>query len=669
MLKKQPRSALLQLDTVNQLAIRAAGPRYTPGVKPGAPNIAIEYLVDAFDALALVDGWRDRMRQHAAAIAKENEHREVLINRLFRRRSATPSQLLLQVSELLVLKDPQLVRQGVFQLRRNCDRVVGRIRQESEKLWDLLRTLPEGPASNDERGRIQSDARVLDDLARTVEGLVDYLRGVPGELLSDKSTLLLLGSWGTGKTHLLCDIAKQRIEAGAPALLVMASSIPRTVNLLDGTASATGLAISGVELLQELNRLGKTTNTRCLLMFDAINEGDRETWRQQLQSIAATVSTFPHVGLVVSCRRPFNESMVTQEAGQYLATIEHYGFQDQEFDAQLEFFSFYDLPAPSIPLITPEFTRPLFLKILCEALKDLSKRSQKRKLREVASGQKGMTYVLEYYTREVGKAIEDDLRLPRNACWGALKGGAINRGLAGKMAVQASDWLCTDDAIATVAECLSLSRSQAEEVMHRFITDGLLAEEIRWLDTGSATGVQFAYQRFGDHLIARHLLDAHLMTTSEASIRRCFYANRPLGRPFRIDRWGRQFESPGIAAAVMLEFPERMKRSALSHELLTYLPRSRQLVDPVKQVFVEGLYWRSADAFTTDTDRIVNVFLTRTDAWTRNEMFDVLVGLATRPDHPYSAVRLEHYLAQQSMSARDRTWSEFLRWSGPQSNA
>jgi len=176
MLKKQPRSALLQLDTVNQLAIRAAGPRYTPGVKPGAPNIAIEYLVDAFDALALVDGWRDRMRQHAAAIAKENEHREVLINRLFRRRSATPSQLLLQVSELLVLKDPQLVRQGVFQLRRNCDRVVGRIRQESEKLWDLLRTLPEGPASNDERGRIQSDARVLDDLARTVEGLVDYLR-------------------------------------------------------------------------------------------------------------------------------------------------------------------------------------------------------------------------------------------------------------------------------------------------------------------------------------------------------------------------------------------------------------------------------------------------------------------------------------------------------------
>jgi hypothetical protein len=119
----------------------------------------------------------------------------------------------------------------------------------------------------------------------------------------------------------------------------------------------------------------------------------------------------------------------------------------------------------------------------------------------------------------------------------------------------------------------------------------------------------------------------------------------------------------------MLEFPERMKRSALSHELLTYLPRSRQLVDPVKQVFVEGLYWRSADAFTTDTDRIVNVFLTRTDAWTRNEMFDVLVGLATRPDHPYSAVRLEHYLAQQSMSARDRTWSEFLRWSGPQSNA
>jgi len=131
-------------------------------------------------------------------------------------------------------------------------------------------------------------------------------------------------------------------------------------------------------------------------------------------------------------------------------------------------------------------------------------------------------------------------------------------------------------------------------------------------------------------LIARHLLDAHLVTDTEQALRRCFYRNRPLGAPFRLDEWGRQFEEPGIAAALMLEFPERMKRSPFSHELLRYLPKATQLVAPIKDVFLEGLYWRSAGAFTEDTDRLVSFFLTRVDDWTRDETFEVLVGLATR---------------------------------------
>jgi hypothetical protein len=118
----------------------------------------------------------------------------------------------------------------------------------------------------------------------------------------------------------------------------------------------------------------------------------------------------------------------------------------------------------------------------------------------------------------------------------------------------------------------------------------------------------------------------------------------------------------------MLEFPERMKRSPLSHELLGYLPRATQLVDPVRDVFLDGLYWRSADAFTDETHRLIGFFLTQSDEWTRDEAFEVLVGLATRPTHPYSAERLEGYLARETMVSRDQTWSEFLRRSDEQGN-
>ena len=70
--------------------------------------------------------------------------------------------------------------------------------------------------------------------------LVEYLDGPSGRFLRGENGLLLLGSWGTGKTHLLCDIARQRLQAGAPALLVMASSLPSGADVLDGIALPLG---------------------------------------------------------------------------------------------------------------------------------------------------------------------------------------------------------------------------------------------------------------------------------------------------------------------------------------------------------------------------------------------------------------------------------------------
>lgn len=661
--------ALAQLGTANEVAIRDAGPRYTPGLDPDAPNIEIGYLVDAFDALSLVDGWRTRAQELAERITKACEYQERLLARIFRGRRATPVSLVDDVRALRELDDPTVLRRAAAHLQRNGQRVVKRLQDNEDALWEQLRTLPDDEANRDQRGRVQSERRAVGEVRAEAQELLEYLDGPSGRFLRGENSLLLLGSWGTGKTHLLCDIARQRLKTGAPALLVMASSLPTGSDLLDGIASSTGLAASGAELLSELERLGKATKTRALLMIDAINEGNQEAWRRQLPRLARCVSERPQVGLVVSCRRPFDEAIVTEQAASRLLSLDHYGFQDQEFDAQLEYFSFYKLPAPSVPLITPEFTRPLFLKILCEGLKDLGRRSQQQKLREVASGQKGMTYVLEYYTKKIGRAVERDLGLASGGCWLALKGGQADAGLAGRMAASGSDWLSKDEALVSLQATLSLTEQQADEVLQRFIHEGLLAAAARRDDDSTLiSGVQFSYQRFGDHLIARHLLDTHLVTDTEQGLRRCFYSNRPLGAPFRLDQWGRQFEEPGIAAALMLEFPERMKRSPFSRELLSYLPKTRRLVTPVKDVFLEGLYWRSADAFTDETDRLVSFFLTRVDDWTRDETFEVLVGLATRPTHPYSATRLETYLAAQTMASRDRTWSEYLRRTDEQSN-
>ena len=96
------------------------------------------------------------------------------------------------------------------------------------------------------------------------------------------------------------------------------------------------------------------------------------------------------------------------------------------------------------------------------------------------------------------------------------------------------------------------------------VSDGLMAEDMRYVDGSYEMVLTFPYQRFADHLIARHLLDKHLNTDSEATVRRSLYANRPLGALFFVEGWSSQYAEPGLASAIMLEFPERVKRLGLN---------------------------------------------------------------------------------------------------------
>jgi hypothetical protein len=337
---------------------------------------------------------------------------------------------------------------------------------------------------------------------------------------------------------------------------------------------------------------------------------------------------------------------------------------DREFDAQVSFFDYYGLTAPDVPLLSAEFSNPLFLKVLCKSLLGLAAGTQKQRWKEFAAGQKGMTYVLERFVKHVGGPIESDFYLPGNACWKLLKGSSQGPGIAGLMAQKGRHWLSRDQAIASIAQQLTVENEMAADILERLITDGILNETVHRLNSEPVEvveAVEVAYQRFGDHLIARHLLEKHLDTGSEETIRRCFYANRPLGAPFRLSQWGHEFESPGVAAALMLELPERLKQKNVPKELVSYIPKARRLLHPIKGIFLDGLYFRGESAFVDDTHRMVLQLLRDSGDDVAHETLEVLVGLASRGSHGYNSYWLRDYLAAFPMNRRDMFWSEFVR--------
>jgi DNA replication protein DnaC len=650
-----------KLNRIANQQIQLAGPRYSPGVIGNAPNIEIEPLMLALDSLAFDERFVEQVKGLEKELTERLKYNSEAV-RVFAKRRRKPETLL---SAMVDLQDssPATARVFLSNVRRLTRAITKRLEARQTELSAQIDAIKDEEKTRPLQSALSDIRRLLQPL-RMVD---DFLAAEPCRLLVE-NRLLILGDWGTGKTHFLCDMTRRRIRRQKTTLFVLAQHLPTGVEPLQAICQLTGLESTPAKLLRRLDRAGKAEGARALIIIDGINEGDREAWRASLLKISSEAKRYQNVGFVLSCRRPFNEQMVSAKASAQWVAIEHPGFGSVEFDAQVEFFQFYNIPAPQVPLLTEEFSRPLFLKILCETIRELSQRGKKEYLKSLASGQKGMTKALEDFVRHIGAKIEKDLGLAGGTCWRLLKGDVVGGQLVGitlTMANTVLDYVTRGEALAAIGAVTGRTTvGDAEAVLHRMLTDGLLMETSRWSHQAqlSIAGISLPYQRFSDHLIARHLLKT-LKTGSEVAIRRSFYRNRPLGKVFELTLGGHNFVMPGIASAIMLEFPERVKNQLPpdERELVFLLPKNRRLVNPVRQAFLSGLHWRAVESFTKQTNHLIDLFLSGSDEYRRREVLEILVELATRPGHPASAQRLMKFLAGMKMPDRDLMWSEYLR--------
>lgn len=186
--------------------------------------------------------------------------------------------------------------------------------------------------------------------------------------------------------------------------------------------------------------------------------------------------------------------------------IIHRGFDEQEFDAQAEFFRYYKVPLPEVPLLDDEFSRPLTLRLICESFRGLETKKLKEGFHGVASGQKGMTYVLESFVNRIAEPIEKRYGLPRKACWELLKGrrGIADpraAGFAGHMAVTLREYVGRRAAHRIVrAHFSALSPRRRRQLLEDMRISGLLDEDYIWTSSGgkpkSVSVFRLPYQRF-----------------------------------------------------------------------------------------------------------------------------------------------------------------------------
>jgi hypothetical protein len=376
--------------------------------------------------------------------------------------------------------------------------------------------------------------------------------------LSNDRLLLVSGEAGAGKSHLLADFVTARCDAGFPALLVLGGTL---VNgdpwrqLIDGWDLP---GVSRETVLGALDAAAEATGGRAVLVVDALNEGPGTAfWRTHLRGFVQAVAAFPRIVVILSCRTIYLPGLGLSPSAPDLPRLEHPGFAQD--NAAERYLAMRGVDSPGMPVLGPELSNPLFLKTCCDLL-------ERRQLTRFPDGIRGVTSIFDFYIDAITFALQERMGLDPLQ---SLPEQAIST-IAEALAVRPGGRLSMTEAARLLESLLPSHGRSDSSLLHQ-----LVAENVLTVEEDPATGlagrtIRFAFERFSDHMIARHLLDTYWDAANPSA---AFQAGPLADKVFGPDAtdWA------GVVEAIAVHLPER---SGLE------LPDARPQPDCTGQVFL-----------------------------------------------------------------------------------
>lgn len=469
---------------------------------------------------------------------------------------------------------------------------------------------------------------------------------------------LVLGEAGSGKSHVLGQIASKRLEQYLPTILVLGQDFG---DAPFWTQLGQLLGINGNsadEILGPLNAAGERLGARTLILIDAINEGvGAHYWKNWLHSVVASVQSYPFLATVISCRDVYAEYAIPKALRESLPQYYIQGFYSAEEKerAAIQYLDKKGISRPNTPWLSPEFSNPLFLKSASEALAAKGATEFPRGLYGVSQL---MALYMDSFSTRMGVPSSTSDEISRS-----LK--RLVNAISMQMAEDGQDFLTVD---------------RANEITANFFGNRSAPEGKTWLEVFIQTNlfrrdpppyneddnplnpppelVRFSFQRFQDFLMADALVNKVLARSSEDDPCSVFAPSGPLCFLFYDNDVGKgvRYEFAGLIAALSTIYPERV-----GAEFVLSLPdwEKHWLRDhPFQPAFAESFKWRQLDAFSDDTRTLLNSL----DSGSV-EPLGLLLEVSITGDHPYNAHRLHDYLDSFSLAERDSYWTQWINHS------
>lgn len=637
--------------------IKKAGPRYTAGL-----NVEVS-IAKIFNGFGRTFAYYDELKNKIAVFSSATKSHEIekvksLLGELYFLELLKECEKLLAITAKIPdgggkveLPLRQIVSQGkktIKKLERGFN-ILRKKRDEERK----KNPKPEKDAYGyDYDEPFRTESNYLNNLSSKTRDLIYFSRGQQSKAANHKF-IVLRGEAGSGKTHFLCDLAKARLNAGLPTLIFLGQEFNNKDPWITILKSV-GWTETKKGFLDHLEKSASSKRTRFLIVVDAVNEQRKKVnW----SSLVADTKKYKSIGVILSVRMGFEFIVLPKKLRKQALDVIHEGFANREWDALTSFFEFYNLE-PDLPLLFPDFSNPLFLKIFCETYQENGSTIRLR-------GHFGFTRVFERYVIKQGEKVLRDMSSSNMDAQNLVWRKTIKK-IADYMVQNRTERipLTEIEAIAT-----QVFPTNAKDYLNTLERNWLILKNPVYSDQPpyGLAGFEytFPYQKFSDHLIIRHLL------SDSAKIKDPKTLFAPGGRLEYMFHNTWQFR--GLIDALAVQIPERFD----GKELILLAGNKFEKTILAKDSFLHSLVWRDTQEKGSELKffnqkrilRIINKIIMPYHTEGNDDVLETILTVAAIPKHPLNAELLSSHLGKFSLAKKDSIWLPFLMYKHNNSSA
>ncbi|GHV17304.1 hypothetical protein AGMMS49938_18020 [Fibrobacterales bacterium] len=611
------------------------GPRFNENLNFELP------IAQLFDNLAhnemfykrfihIVDKW---LTEKSYRKLKDNEY----LSELEKELESLRNELIEWIKDDNYSLDTSILLTAFLEKLQQFDKKVANKREElyTQKYW---KNAPN--KVDNELGRLREIENANDDFLKEIENLKINLANSP--------ILIIQGEAGCGKSHLLGDIATQRNQQSLPTILLLGTTFNKTDTIEKNILNKLDLSSTFGGFLTNLNNIGQQINSRVLILIDAINEGaGADLWKNQIAGFISEVAKYPAIGLVLTIRSTYFNDIIPDnfKSNSKITTVTHTGFKGNEYEALKLFCEYHGLKLPNFPILNPEYSNPLFLHLVCEAVKNLPDKS-------FPKGFNGINKTYNLYKETLNRRFAEKRPEYKNR---RIVSCAIEEFADALFNTEYGQLECKD-----AVSLFDKEFSQFPYLLSDLIEECVFIKMRYEYSETPKDLILFSYQKLGDFFMAEKLLKPYSTKNELFSA----FSND--------DKFKRIIDDylfNGIKEAFAILLPERFGAEIFDFidfffkkddngkikkhfEYYTYEWINRMLLNSLKL----------RDVGSIDNDNITKWLEQNGRHIEYYKWLSTLIELTAISKHPFNSDRLHKILMSHTMPERDGFWQNYIRW-------